>query len=69
MCILFSLYRVVVTVTQILFNSVSTAEVVCHKMHPRMIVVLWMISCGSFCAIVMLLCIPESKQKWRNVGV
>jgi hypothetical protein len=40
MCILFSLFRVVMTITQILFNAPSTAEVVHVKMCARMIVVL-----------------------------
>jgi hypothetical protein len=67
MCILFSLFRAVVTVTHILFNAASTAEVLCVTMYSRMIVVLRMMVGRSFCAIVMVLFIPESKQKWRNV--
>jgi hypothetical protein len=54
---IFSLFRVVVTVTHILFNAASTAEVTCARMMVG----------RSFPAIVMLLCIPESNQKWRNV--
>ena len=67
MCILFSLFRVVMTVTQIPFNATSTAEFVRVKTSARMFVVLLMTQGGSFHAIVMLICIPESKQKWRNV--
>ena len=40
MCILFSLFRVVMTVTRILLNAASSAEFVCVKMCARTIVVL-----------------------------